>query len=443
MLKRNFFSVLLVALWFQVQPALADLSLVLTQGRAAAIPIAIIPFANAKQLALPGEPVTQVISNDLTNSGQFKVMPPSSFTSQPTTVDDVKMSYWRQQNASDILLGQVKKVGINRYAVSFQLLSVNTAKPQLGQPDNPTVLISQTYSTTEAGLRNLAHQISNQVYQQLTGVKGVFTTKIAYILVQHSPSKSVVYSLEVADQDGFNPHPVLRSYQPIMSPTWSPSGQQLAYVSFENNRSAIYLQDLSSGKRRMLSEYPGINGAPAFSPDGKKLALVLTRSGNPKLYMMTIATGQLQELTFGSSIDTEPSWSADGQSIVFTSNRGGGPQIYQYSLVNKQVQRLTFEGNYNARASYLPNGSAIVMMHRETGLFGIAKQNLTSGSLQVLTESGNDESPSLAPNGKMVLYATKYAGREVLALVSIDGRVKLRLPSRDGDVREPSWSPFL
>ena len=215
------------------------------------------------------------------------------------------------------------------------------------------------------------------------------------------------------------------------------------YGSFEGHRASVYWQDIATGKRRLLSRSPGINGAPAVSPDGKRLAIVLTKTGNPKVYVMDIASGSLQQITQGVSIDTEPSWSPDGKTLLLTSNRGGTPQIYQYNFSTKGIKRLTFDGNYNAKASFMPNQKTIVMMHRDRSLFGIARQDLVSGRLDVLTRSGSDESPSLSPNGKMVIYAMRQGQQGVLAVVSTDGMVKLRLPAQAGSVQEPAWSPFL
>jgi len=425
---------------FVFTQANAALNLELTQGIDAAIPIAVVPFAN-EQANAPGETsVSAIIKSDLQNSGQFRASSPGLLSQKPTTVADVSASYWRRQKVDDVLIGQVKAQGGQQYQVSYQLVGViNSAK----STSPTTTLLNESFRVNQAGLRELAHHISDQVYQKLTGVRGVFSTKLAYVLVQRRLGRPSKYALEVADEDGFNPVALLTSNQPIMSPTWTPNGRDIAYVSFENHRARIFMQDIRTGKREVISQFPGINGAPAFSPDGNTLALVLTKTGNPKIYTLNLASGKLSQITKGYAIDTEPAWAPDGQSLLFTSNRGGTPQIYRYYLKNGQIQRITFDGNYNARGSFSPGEQHIVMMHRETGLFGIATQNLNSGRLFELTQSGYDESPSLAPNGKMVLYATKYGGRNVLAMVSTDGRIKLRLPAREGNVQEPAWSPFM
>lgn len=422
----------------------AALNLVLTKGVASAIPFAVVPFTNGTQ-NIPGQTrLSDVIRNDLSHSGQFRQVD-GDFPALASPFTQFNAAAWKKRGVVDVILGQVAAQGNNQYAVTFELVDVSAAAAvSKDQPLPPNaILLKQTLVADQTGLRRLAHQISDAVYQKLTGVRGVFNTQIAYLLISQKPGGAKQYALEVADADGFNPRAILQSSQPIMSPAWAPDGRHIAYVSFENNQAAIYVQDLSTGQRREVSDYPGINGAPAYSPDGSKLALVLTKTGNPKIYVLNLASGQLTQVTQGASIDTEPTWAPDGKSIVFTSNRGGNPQLYRYFFANKQTQRVTFDGNYNARASFLPNGNGLVMMHRQLGMFGIAKQNLTTARVQVLSQSGNDESPSLAPNGKMVLYATEYAGRGVLALVSIDGKVKLRLPARNGSVREPAWSPFI
>ena len=423
------------------QWASAALDLELTRGVVGSVPIAVVPFVNDIN-SVPGDTsLTAVITNDLNNSGQFNVTNPA--VEVPKSIDKVDFKAWQKRRVNDVVIGRVTSLMGGRFKLTVQLLNVFANTASGNQDPQSAVLFNESFSTDTAGLRTLAHHISDMIYQKLTGIRGVFSTKIAYILVQRPINQKPIYSLEVADQDGFNEQTLLRSYQPIMSPAWSPQGTQIAYVSFEQGDAAIYIQNLQTGQRRVVSHFAGINGAPAFSPDGSSLALVLSKTGNPKIYTLNIASGQLTQLTHGYAIDTEPSWAPDGKSILFTSSRGGSPQIYQYQFATGTVQRLTFSGNYNARASFLPDEKDIVMMHRGAGLFGIAKQDLSNSRVEVLSQSGNDESPSISPNGRMVLYASQYAGRGVLAVVSIDGRVKLRLPAKQGAVQEPAWSPFL
>lgn len=419
----------------------AALDLELTQGMTAAIPIAVVSFAGPKTLASGNQTITQVVTNDLQNSGQFRVTGETDQAQHDQDPQHINYAYWRKQGVNDVVMGAIHPLAGNRYQVAVTLIGVfnSAANSQSAQ----SILLSQSFQVGATGLRNLAHHISDVIYQKLTGVRGVFATKIAYILVQRPLNKPATYTLEVADADGFNPQALLVSSQPIMSPTWSPDGKHLAYVSFEGHRAAVYCQDLATGQRQLISAAPGINGAPAFSPDGKQLALVLTKTGNPKIYIINLATQQLREITFGWSIDTEPAWAPDGKSLLFTSNRDGTPQIYDYSFMTGKITRVTYTGNYSARASFMPDEQSIVMMHRQDNMFGIARQDLTSSQVQILVQTGNDESPSLAPNGKMVIYATEYGGQGVLAQVSTDGRIKLRLPAREGSVREPAWSPFL
>ena len=420
--------------------AQAALHLELTQGMNAALPIAVIPFANQTSNVPGNTTVSQVISNDLQNSGEFNVKTGNFLIQQPTQLSAINLPYWQKQGMSDIVIGQVQSSGGGRYTVSFQLVDVNNQASGNGAV---SPLLQQTFSVNQGGLRQLSHHISDLIYEKLTGSRGIFETKIAYILAQHYSNNTGRYQLIVADEDGFNPQSLLNSSEPMMSPTWLPNGRGLAYVSFEGHRASIYLQNLGSGGRQLIAQYPGMNNAPAFSPNGRRMAMVLTLSGNPNIYVMDLATKHLTQITSGVSIDTEPAFTKDGQYLYFTSNRAGGPEIYRYSFSTGQTERVTFEGDYNARACLTPDGQTLVMMHRQNGVFNIAKQNLSSGRFMILTDSGSDDSPSLAPNGKMVLYGTRYAGHEVLGLVSLDGRVKLRLPSQQGDVQDPSWSPFL
>ncbi len=447
MFRRGISIIILIISCMLMLSAYAALDLELTQGIDAALPIAIIPFTNEPANVSGNETITQVITNDLQNSGQFRVKTPSLLGQLSTAPDQINMAYWRKRGVDDVLMGSVKSIGFGRYRVAFQLINVfnktNKTDQKTQAMPSSSVLVNLSFDVSKAGLRTLAHHISDVVYQKLTGVRGVFSTKIAYILVKKSSRRPTKYLLDISDADGFNPQTLLMSTQPIMSPTWSPNGKNIAYVSFEGHHASIYLQNLASGKRQIVTDYPGVNGAPAFSPDGKILALVLTRTGNPKIYTYNLQTQQLMQITRGYSIDTEPAWAPDGKSLLFTSNRGGTPQIYRYDFPTKRVNRVSFGGNYNARASFLPSEQGIIMMHRETGMFGIAREDLSTGQVQILVQTGADESPSVAPNGEMIIYATEYSGRGVLAMVSTDGRIKLRLPAREGSVREPAWSPFL
>lgn len=403
---------------FLFLPARAELYMELTQGVNQAIPITIDNFHGPLTLASGGQTLDNIIRNDLRDSGQFQL------------VTAAAADYTLQGSITDTAAGQ--------YSVSIELKSAFNAPNGASQ-----VLFNKVFQVKKSDLRQLAHTISDIVYEQLTGVRGIFNTKMAYVLRQWPRGADPIYALEVADADGYHPQTLLVSPSPIMSPTWSPNGQDIAYVSFEQNRASIYLQNLHSGQRRLITSFDGINGAPTFSPDGSQMAVVLTKTDNPKIYVVNLATLQLKQITDGYSIDTEPRWAADGRSLIFTSDRSGNPQIYRYEFNSGKITRLTYQGNYNARPSLSADGRTLVFMHRETGVFGIAKEDLASGRLQILTSTGGEESPSLAPNGKMVLYATEYKGRGILGVVSIDGRVKLRLPSRAGTVQEPAWSPYL
>ncbi len=418
MIKRAFIFLCL----FISYPAFS-LELELTKGVNTAMPIGVSTFIGGTQATQ----ISDVIKRDLQLSGQFRLVNVNQSGGPPA------ISSWRSAGADSVLSGTVESAGNGKFDVKFQLFNA-AAYGKL--------LLSKTYQVNSGDLRALAHHISDEVYEKLTGDKGVFSTRIAYILVKDQ-RRQKEYNLEVADFDGSNPQTLLRSSQPIMSPSWSPNGKQIAYVSFENKRAQIYTVNVETGRRRLITSFSGINGAPAWSPNGKELAVVLSKTGAPKLYTVNLSSGRLKQLTFGKSIDTEPRYAPDGKSILFTSGRGGSPQIYKLSLANGKVNRVTYDGSYNARASYTPNERNIVMLHREKSGFHIGVQQVGSSHIDSLTSSPMDESPSVSPNGRLVVYATKSNQRGVLAMVSLDGRIRLKLPSREGDVQEPAWSPFL
>ncbi|MFC3909267.1 Tol-Pal system beta propeller repeat protein TolB [Legionella dresdenensis] len=402
------------------------LDLELTQGISSALPIAINSFGNDEA----SRELTDVINHDFNFSGQFKVIP---LTYGPGN-DQAAINASRQSGADSLLTGRVTRVGSNHYNISFELFDVVTQGKSL---------LTHDFQINGNDVRAMAHHISDMVYEKLTGERGIFSTRIAYILVQRASDGRARYSLEVADADGYNPQSLLLSSDSIVSPAWSPDGREIAYVSFEKKKAQIYTVSVETGKRRLVTDFSGINSAPAWSADGRELAVVLSKGGNPKIYSVNLANGSLKQLTFGDAIDTEPRYSPDGKSLLFTSGRGGAPQIYQLSLADGSISRVTFAGNYNARASFTPDQKHVVMMHREDKGFNIGVQDMNSGQLTSVTSSSVDESPTVAPNGRLILYATRKGERGVLEIVSIDGRIRMRLPTKEGDVQEPAWSPYL
>ena len=404
----------------------AQLTIEITRGVEGALPIAVTPFAGGGQFG-PERDIAAIVAADLKRSGRFE---PFQQGPAVATLDDVDYELWRQRSLDYLVVGQLSSVGEN-VAARFQLADVFQGKQLLGL----------NFTVPPADLRRLAHHIADLIYQQLTGERGAFNTRIAYVTVV-GEGRAARYSLMIADADGYAPRAVLRSPEPLLSPAWSPDGRRLAYVSFESRRAQVIVQDLFSGTRRTVSADQGINGAPAWSPDGGRLALTLSRDGNPEIYIKDLNGGGLTRLTNNRAIDTEPVWSPDGGRLVFTSDRGGGPQLYSIAAGGGQPRRLTFDGGYNARASFAPDGDRLVLVHRYQGRFVIGLMDSDGGTITRLTDGALDESPSFAPNGQMIIYAASDAGQAVLAAVSADGRVKQRLRLQGGQVREPSWSPY-
>ncbi|HEX5057046.1 MAG TPA: Tol-Pal system beta propeller repeat protein TolB [Gammaproteobacteria bacterium] len=401
-----------------------------------ALPIAIVPFGwDAKSGQAP-EDIAGIVTADLSRTGQFKPMPSDDMLEQPHSPEDIHFENWRIGGIGHLVVGMVRPMRGNHYTVEFRLFDVY--KGALGQMEG------HSYTVPVNDLRRVGHDISDIVYKAITGERGAFSTHIAYVAATMKDGKPE-YRLEVSDTDGYNARSILRSRQPIMSPSWSPDGRSLAYVSFENRRSEIFVYSVFINQGERVAAFEGINAAPSWSPDGKSLAVTLSRGGNADIYLLSLATKQLTQLTRNSAIDTEPVWMPDGKSLVFTSGRGGNPQIYRLSLSGEdgeRPQRLTFEGDYNASPAVSPDGRSIAMVHRDRGNYSIALLDLKSGLFRVLTDGRLDETPSFAPNGSMLLYASQQDQKGVLAAVSIDGRTRQRLALHEGDIREPTWAPF-
>lgn len=419
--------------------AQAELTIQITQGVQGALPIAIVPFG-WKGTTPPPQDLAAIVSADLARSGRFAPVPRKNLVAQPHDAAAVNFKDWRTLGADNLVVGKLSLQADGRYQVQFQLLDVLGAKQLTG------------YSIVSQGsdLRQTAHQISDIIYQTLTGQRGAFDTHIAYVTVSTDKAGKRTYRLAVADADGHDEQTIFTSSQPILSPSWAPDGQRLAYVSFAGGRPGIYIQNVLTQKVERIAHFPGLNSAPAWSPDGTRMAMTLSRGGNPDIYIMNLKTRALTRITHSYAIDTEAAWMPDGKSLVFTSDRGGSPQLYQIPVAGAgapqgatgPAQRLTFDGSYNARASISPDGQHIAMVHGVGGAFHIAVLDMSSGDLQVLTNTPLDESPSFAPNGSMIIYATEENNRGVLEVVSVDGKVHQRLSLQGGSVREPAWSPF-
>ncbi|MDJ0927282.1 MAG: Tol-Pal system beta propeller repeat protein TolB [Gammaproteobacteria bacterium] len=412
--------------------ASAELRIEISEGTEKAVPVAVVPFGWNGPGPVPQD-VAEVITSDLAGSGRFAPIPVGDMLQKPITGRDVDFDDWRILGVENVIIGQLLPVGEDEFTIQFQVFDVFRGKQLLGyrQPASRRVL------------RPTSHRVADMIYEELTGIRGVFGTRIAYVTVT-GDAGAQTYRLVVADADGANARIMVESGAPLMSPAWSPDGRKLAYVSFENNNSEVYIQDLRSGARQRVSARPGVNSAPAWSPDGRKLALTLSKtSGNLDVYTLDLGSQVLTRLTRRNSIDTEATWSRDGRYVLFTSDRSGGPQVYRVPADGSGApERLSFEGNYNARPRMSPAAEQLAVVHNDRGNYRIASFDLRRGFLQILTDGQLDESPSFAPNGETLIYATRVGNRGVLATVSVDGRIRQRISALEGDVREPAWSPF-
>jgi TolB protein len=403
-------------------PALAQFKVEVTGVGQTLRPIAIVPFRGEAQAP---QKISAIVLANLERSGQFRAVDTAGAVLDETTRPDVAL--WKQKTADALVVGSVTRVADGRFDVRFRLW--DTVKSQdLG---------GQSFVVTQGDLRLVSHRIADFVYERLTGERGVFSTRIAYV-TKTGPR----YSLWVADADGENAQSALSSPEPIISPAWSPTGGQLAYVSFESRKPVVYVHDVASGRRRLIANFRGSNSAPAWAPDGRTLAVTLSRDGGSQLYTIDANGGEPRRLMQTAGIDTEPAFSGDGRSIFFVSDRGGAPQIYKVGVAGGNAERVTFNGSYNISPSVSPDGNFLAYISRIGGAFKLHVMDLKSGSVTAITDTTADENPSFAPNGRLIVYATQQQGKEALMTTTLDGKIKARLVGQAGDIREPDWGPF-
>ena len=426
------FLVFFIPIIFCINIAQSELTIRITQGTSKQTPIAIVPFeldidSSEKFLDIPN-----IVTKNLERSGRFKAIPREDMLQKPSTGADVDFDDWNILGIEALIVGRITQIGNDQYSIQFQLFDIFRGEQILGY----------RMSANQSSFKYVAHRIADMIFEKITGIKGVFSTQVAYVTADGN-SNDRFYKLVISDSDGENERIILESNDPIMSPAWSPDSRQLAYVSFEGNLSSIFIQTLRTGNRRKISDRIGINGSPAFSPDGRKLVLTLSNTdGNLDIHTLDLTTRKISRLTTNRSIDTEGTWSPDGSEIYFTSDRGGSPQIYKISSVGGAPSRITFEGNYNARPRLSPDGKKLAMVHLRDGKYQIGIIDIEKGSLLVLSTGSQDESPSFSPNSDTLIYATRQNGLGFLETVTADGLIRQRLASQLGNVREPVWSPF-
>jgi len=411
-------------LLFAVLPARAQLTIEIVGGGGAALPLAVVPFESEATYPLG---ITGIVGADLQRSGLVRLVDTAGVNPRPYRAEDVQPAVWRARQADAVVVGSMRPAGDGRVEVRFALVDVV----------KQTLLTSMTYTVTPQQFRATAHRIADAIYEKLTGDPGIFSTRIAYITKQ-GPR----YQLLVADADGADPQSVVTSNEPLLSPKWSPDGTRIAYVSFESRKPVVYVQSLSSGQRQAVANFRGSNSSPAWSPDSRRLAVTLTKDGGSQVYVMNADGSNVTRVLSSGGIDTEATFTPDGASLLFTSDRGGTPQIYRANLASGAVERITFEGSYNVSPRPFPDGKGLAFVRRDGGRFQIATLDYATKQVQVLTDGPGDESPSIAPNGKLIIYASAAGGRGILAAVSSDGRVKQRLVAPATEVREPAWGPL-
>lgn len=418
-ITKIYFFLLLLGLGF---PAAAQFRVEVSGVGLTQLPIAVSAFRGED-----GAPqkIAAIVQADLVRSGQFRGVDPAGVVVDEATRPD--MAIWRQKGADSLASGSVTRLADGRYDVRFRLWDVVRGQDLGGQ----------SYAVTQADLRLAAHRIADSIYEKLTGDKGAFSTRIAYVT-----KTAQRYQLWVADADGENAQSALASPEPIISPAWSPNGSQLAYVSFESRKPVVYTHDVVSGKRRLIANFRGSNSAPAWSPDGRTLAVTLSRDGGSQLYAIASGGGEPRRLAQSSSIDTEPVYTPDGKSIYFVSDRGGAPQIYKMPAAGGNAERVTFAGSYNISPAISPDGRWLAYISRVNGAFKLHLMELASGAVNAITDTSADESPSFAPNSRLIVYATQQRGREALMTTTLDGKLKARLTGQNGNIREPDWGPF-